>query len=77
MSKEFIAGVSPHEEQVNFLVSDRDRMVTFSRYTGHPHYKNGLELIGTVTVVRDDDGKISIGLGYPGDTIAKVVFIDD
>jgi hypothetical protein len=65
------------QERLALMVSDRDRMVSIYRPSTNPIYKHRMELVATATVVSDDDGKISIGVGHdPGDTI-EVQFIDD
>lgn len=64
-------------QQIEHLVSKRDRRVSISRQTGNPMYRGGWELIATVTVSTDPNGDISIGLGStnPDDDI-DVQFID-
>lgn len=69
-------------QQIEHLVSKRDRMISIYRQTGNPAYKDGRELIATVTVSTDANGDISIGLGetsagrhQPSDI--EVEFIDD
>ncbi len=54
------------DQQAEHLVSTRDRMVSVYRQTGNPQYKDGRELIATVTVSTDPDGCINIGLGSTG-----------
>lgn len=53
-------------QQVEHLVSKRDRMVTIYRQTDNPAYKDGQELIASITVTTDDNGDISIGIGETG-----------
>jgi hypothetical protein len=65
------------QQRLALMVSERDRMVSIYRPSTNPIHKHGRELVATVTVVTDNDGKISIGVGHdPCDTI-EVQFIDD
>lgn len=64
-------------DQLTTLLSERDRMVSIYRRNDDPIYKFGLELVATVMVCADPDGKISISLSHNPADIIKVEFVDD
>ncbi|GLE59813.1 hypothetical protein [Mycobacteroides chelonae] len=65
-------------QQIEHLVSKRDRTISIYRQTGNPQYKNGRELIAIIDVAAEPNGDISIGIGSTGplDDI-DVQFTDD
>lgn len=65
------------EQQLELLVSKRDRMVSIYRWNDNPIYKYGKELVATVIVRADPNGDISISLSHNPNDIIEVEFVDD
>jgi hypothetical protein len=58
-------------------VSSQDRMVSIYRPTDNPIWRDGMELVATVTVSTDDDGEISIGVAHSPSDSHVIKVIDD
>jgi hypothetical protein len=65
------------DDQLHLLVSKRDRIVCIYRPNDDPMFRDGMELVASVTVVADPGGDISIGVLHNPDDTIDIKFMDE